>query len=45
LVAILPISVIVARKLYKKTGNPYLPGIINAIIVTLISCANTCTFF
>lgn len=45
LVAILPISVIVARKIYKKTGNPYLPGIINAIIVSLISCANTCTFF
>lgn len=45
LVAILPISVLVSRKIYKATGNPYLPGIINAIVVALVSCANTCTFY
>jgi len=45
LVAILPISTLVSRKIYKASGNPYLPGIINAIIVALISCANTCTFY
>ena len=45
LVAILPISALVSRKIYKASGNPYLPGIINAIIVALVSCANTCTFY
>ncbi len=45
LVAILPLSVLISRKIYKASGNPYLPGIINAIIVALVSCANTCTFY
>ena len=45
LVAILPLSVLVSRKIYKASGNPYLPGIINAVIVALVSCANTCTFY
>lgn len=44
LVAILPVSAIIARKIYVKTKNPYLPGIINAIIVALISCANTVSY-
>jgi len=44
LVAILPVSAVIARKIYIKTGNPYLPGIINAIIVALISCANTISY-
>ncbi len=45
LVAILPISVLVSRKIYKACGNPYLAGVINAVIVALISSANTCTFY
>lgn len=44
LVAILPISAVISRKIYVKTKNPYLPGIINAIIVALISCANTVSY-
>lgn len=44
LVAILPVSAVIARKIYVKTKNPYLPGIINAIIVALISCANTVSY-
>ena len=44
LVAILPIAAIVSRKIYKATNNPYLGGIINAIIIALISSANTVTF-
>ena len=44
LVVILPVSAIVARTVYKKTNNPYLPGVINAIIVALISCANTVSY-
>ena len=42
--AILPVSLIISRKIFQATRNPYLPGIINAIIVALMSCANTCTF-
>jgi len=43
-IAILPITTIISRKIYKVTNNPYLPGIINACIVTLISCSNTLTW-
>lgn len=32
-----------SRMVYKRTNNPYLSGIINAAIVTFISCANTTT--
>ena len=42
-VAILIIAPIVARKIYKKTNNPYLAGIINGIIVAIISCTSTST--
>lgn len=45
LVVLLPVSVLVSRKIYKRTNNPYLPGIICAMVVALISCANTSTFF
>lgn len=45
LVVLLPVSVLVSRKVYKQTRNPYLPGIICAIVVALISCANTSTFY
>ena len=44
LFAMLPVSALISRAVFKKTGNPYLPGIINAIIIALMSCANTCTF-
>ena len=44
LFVMLPASAIISRAIFKKTGNPYLPGIINAIIIALMSCANTCTF-
>ena len=44
LIIFLPLSVVVARRIYKKTGNPYLAGMINAFTIALISCANTCTF-
>lgn len=45
IVIILPLAAIISRKIYRSTKNPYLPGIINAIIITLISCANTLTQF
>jgi hypothetical protein len=40
---ILPVSAVIARKIYRVTNNPYLPGIINAILVTLISVGSTLT--
>lgn len=43
-VAFLPISAIMSRRVYRVTGNPYLPGIINGILVTLIACSNTLTW-
>lgn len=41
---LLPASAVISRKIYKVTNNPYLPGIINALLVTLISVANTLTW-
>ena len=41
---ILPVSAVISRKIYKMTNNPYLPGIINGVIITLITCSNTLTY-
>ena len=38
-------STIITRMIYKATKNPYIAGIINAIIVGLITITNTCTVF
>lgn len=40
----LPSAVLVSRAIYKRTSNPYIGGIIMAMMVTLASCANTITF-
>ncbi|MBN2051142.1 MAG: hypothetical protein JW760_11890, partial [Spirochaetales bacterium] len=40
----LPAATIISRKIYRVTDNPYLGGIINGIIVTLVSCSNTLTW-
>ena len=34
-------ATVVGRRLYTKTGNAWLPGLINAIIFTFLACANT----
>jgi hypothetical protein len=39
----LPGSAIVSRIIYKKTNNPYLGGLICAVIVAIMSCTNTLT--
>ncbi|MDR1392671.1 MAG: alpha/beta fold hydrolase [Bifidobacteriaceae bacterium] len=44
LMVILPVSTVISRKIYRLTNNPYLPGIINAVIITLIACSNTLTW-
>lgn len=44
MVVLIPASVSVSRQIYRETKNPYLPAIVNAILITLISCANTSTW-
>ena len=44
MVLILPAAIFVSRKIYKATKNPYIAGIILAIIVTIISCTNSRDF-
>lgn len=44
ILAILPITAIISRKIYRATGNPYLAGIINGLLVTMMSCSNTLTW-
>lgn len=41
MVAVLAIATIISRVLYKKTGNIWLGAMINAILFTIITCANT----
>ena len=36
-------STIINRAMYKATKNPYISGLINAAIVTLLTITNTCT--
>lgn len=40
---ILPVAAIISRKIFRASLNPYLGGIILAIVVTLISVTNTLT--
>ncbi len=35
------IATVVARRMYVRTGNAWLAGIVNALIMTIIACANT----
>lgn len=43
MIIILPVAAIFSRKIYKVTKNPYLAGIINALVITIIMCSNTLT--
>lgn len=43
IVVILPVASIVSRVLYKATRNPYLAGVLMALLVTVMSCTNTLT--
>lgn len=38
-------STLVTRVIYKHTKNPYIAGIINALIVGLLTITNTCSVF
>ncbi len=41
---VLPVTAILARKIYRVTNNPYLPGLINGLIITIMACSNTLTW-
>lgn len=43
IIVIIPLAAIVTRKIYRVTKNPYLGGIIYAIIVTVMMVSNTLT--
>ncbi len=43
MVVILPLAAVISRSIYKRTKNPYIAALIIAMIVTIISCANTLT--
>ena len=42
-IVLLFLAALISRAIYKKTRNPYLSGIIYAVIITMISCSNTTT--
>jgi dienelactone hydrolase len=42
-IVILATAAVISRRIYKETNNPYLAGIINGVLVTVISCSNTLT--
>ncbi|MCD5323200.1 MULTISPECIES: alpha/beta hydrolase family protein [Pontibacillus] len=43
IIVVIPLAAIITRKLYRVTKNPYLGGIIYAIIVTVMMVSNTLT--
>ena len=43
IVLILIGTTLMSRAIYKKTKNPYIAGLIHALIVGLITITNTCT--
>ena len=43
MLVILPLAVVISRFIYRRTKNPYLPGLIMGIFVTLITCSNSLT--
>ncbi len=45
IIPILIIATIISRVLYKKTGNAWLGGFVNALLFTIITVANTCSAF
>jgi len=41
---LLTVTPVISRKIYRMTNNPYLPGIINGVIITMMAAANTLTW-
>lgn len=45
IIPVLIIATIYSRRLYERTGNPWLGAIVNTIMFTIITCANTASSF
>lgn len=45
IIVILMVAAVISRKIYRATNNPYLAGLINAMVITMISVSNTLTQF
>ena len=45
MVPTLSIAAIISRNLYKKTGNIWTPAILNAVLMTTMTVANTMVAF
>lgn len=45
LIPTLIVAVIFAKRLYKKTGNVYTAAVLNAVLMTMITVANTIMYF
>lgn len=43
IIVILMVAAVISRKIYRATNNPYLAGLINALVITMISVSNTLT--
>ena len=41
---ILSLTPVIARKIYQVTNNPYIAGIVNSVIITMMAAANTLTW-
>ncbi|MDR2078116.1 MAG: hypothetical protein LBP74_00155 [Treponema sp.] len=44
MVVVLPVGTVISRVIYKKTRNPYIPGIAYSLIITVMLCTNTLTY-
>ncbi len=42
-IAMLFIAAVISRFVYKRSGNPYLAGCVNALFIVMITCSNTFT--
>jgi hypothetical protein len=40
-IVILAVAAVISRKLYRATGNPYVAGLLNAAVVSLIAASNS----
>jgi hypothetical protein len=43
IVIILPLSVLISNSIYKRTKNPYIGGLIMAIVACILTVTNTLT--
>jgi hypothetical protein len=44
MVVVLPVGTVISRVIYKKTRNPYIPGIAYSLIIAVMLCTNTLTY-